>query len=126
MFSASGYGSYHLCDAFGLPAVGILHEPNHRIVASKVPLCACRACIPSAAEFSYFANTALRGELVATPRGRVTLFYEGTQELMARIAAARFERALQSAFEFVARDGAFQLRRRVKTADEAVCAGIAE
>jgi len=38
----------------------------------------------------------------------------------------RFERALQSAFEFVARDGAFELRRRVKTADETVCAGIAE
>jgi hypothetical protein len=38
----------------------------------------------------------------------------------------RFERALQSAFEFVARDGAFELRRRVKTVDETVCASIAE
>src|SRR5262249_37922672 len=150
--------------------------------------------------------TALRGELVATPRGRVTLFSEGTQELMARIVAApssdryffyprmpmlpfltarqhvskydifipnyttpsqyqeactsvlqdaswlvvpgnwtapnferlrlyypamrdadlaetkRFELALQSAFEFVARDGAFELRRRVDTADQTVCA----
>jgi hypothetical protein len=166
--------------------------------------------IPSAAVFSYFAESALRGELVATPRGHVTLFYEGTQELMARIAVAptsdryffyprmpmlpfltarehvskydlftpgftspsqyqeacisvlqhaswlvidrnwmapnfeklrlyypairdadlaetkRFELALQSAFEFVAPDGAFELRRRVKTADETVCAGIAE
>jgi hypothetical protein len=38
----------------------------------------------------------------------------------------RFELALQSGFEFVARDGAFELRRRVKTVDETVCAGIAE
>ena len=38
----------------------------------------------------------------------------------------RFELALRNGFEFVARDGAFELRRRVKTVDEAVCAGIAE
>jgi len=38
----------------------------------------------------------------------------------------RFELALQSAFEFVARDGAFELRRRVKTVNETVCAGIAQ
>jgi hypothetical protein len=38
----------------------------------------------------------------------------------------RFELALQSGFEFVARDGTFELRRRVKTVDETVCAGIAE
>jgi hypothetical protein len=38
----------------------------------------------------------------------------------------RFELALQSGFEFVARDGTFELRRRVKSADETVCAGIAE
>ena len=38
----------------------------------------------------------------------------------------KFELALQSGFEFVARDGAFELRRRVKTVDETVCAGIAE
>jgi Dolichyl-phosphate-mannose-protein mannosyltransferase len=38
----------------------------------------------------------------------------------------RFELALQSGFELVARDGAFELRRRVKTVDETVCAGIAE
>jgi hypothetical protein len=38
----------------------------------------------------------------------------------------RFELALQRAFELVARDGAFELRWRVKRADETVCAGIAE
>ena len=38
----------------------------------------------------------------------------------------RFELALQSAFEFVARDGAFELRRRVKAVNETICAGIAE
>jgi hypothetical protein len=38
----------------------------------------------------------------------------------------QFELALQSGFEFVARDGQFELRRRVKTVDEAVCAGITE
>ena len=35
-----------------------------------------------------------------------------------------FELALQSGFEFVARDGPFELRRRVKTVDESICAGI--
>src|SRR5205807_10234559 len=44
--------------------------------------------IPSIAVFSYFSYIALRGELVATPRGRVTLLYEGTQELLPRIVAA--------------------------------------
>jgi hypothetical protein len=38
----------------------------------------------------------------------------------------RFELALQTGFEFVARDGPFELRRRVKTVDETVCAAIAE
>ena len=38
----------------------------------------------------------------------------------------RFESALQNGFEFVARDGPFELRRRVKTVDETVCAGIPE
>jgi hypothetical protein len=38
----------------------------------------------------------------------------------------RFELALQIGFEIVARDGAFELRRRVKTVNETVCAGIAE
>jgi hypothetical protein len=42
----------------------------------------------------------------------------------------RFELALQSGFELVARDGAFEfrrrVRRRVKTVDETVCAGIAK
>jgi hypothetical protein len=37
-----------------------------------------------------------------------------------------FEIALQRGFEFVTRDGAFELRRRVKTVNEAICAGIAE
>jgi len=37
-----------------------------------------------------------------------------------------FELALQRGFEFAARDGAFELRRRVKTVDEAVCMSIAE
>jgi len=181
--------------------------PKHRYALAALVI---SLGIPSAFVFSYFAYTALRAELVATPRGRVTLFYEGTQELMARIAAApssdryffypnmpmvpfltarehvskydlfipgftspsqyqeacisvlrqaswlviagnwtapnferlrlyypamrdadlsgtkRFELALQSGFEFVTRDGAFELRRRVKTADDTVCAGIAE
>jgi hypothetical protein len=38
----------------------------------------------------------------------------------------RFELALQSGFEFVARDGPFELRRRAKAVNETVCAGIAE
>jgi hypothetical protein len=38
----------------------------------------------------------------------------------------RFELALQSGFEFVARDGPFELRRRVQAVDETVCAGIAD
>jgi hypothetical protein len=38
----------------------------------------------------------------------------------------RFELALQRGFELVARDGAFELRRRVKTVNESVCKGIAE
>jgi hypothetical protein len=38
----------------------------------------------------------------------------------------RLEQALQNGFELVARDGALELRRRVKTMDEAVCASIAE
>jgi hypothetical protein len=183
---------------------------SNRIVASWLPryryaLAALVIIlgIPSAAAFSSVAYTALRGELVATPRGRV-MFY-GTPEVMARIAATpsldryffypfmpmlpfltarehaskydafipgyttpsqyqeacvsalqraswlvilrdpnwlkvnfpalqdpepqetkRFELALQSGFEFVARDGPFELRRRVKTVDESVCAGIAE
>jgi hypothetical protein len=38
----------------------------------------------------------------------------------------KFERALHSAFDFVAQDGAFELRQRVKTMNQNVCAGIAE
>jgi hypothetical protein len=38
----------------------------------------------------------------------------------------RFELALQSGFEFVARDGPFELRRRAKAVNETVCASIAE
>jgi hypothetical protein len=38
----------------------------------------------------------------------------------------RFELALQNGFEFVARDGPFELRRRVKAVNETICAGIAE
>jgi len=201
--------------AFATPLVcPLLAYCTNRIIASWPPkyryalaALVISLGIPSAFVFSYFAYTALREDLVATPRGRVTLFYEGTQELMARIAAApssdryffyphmpmlpfltarehvskydlfypgwttpsqyqeacisvlrnaswlvidrtrdlrrlrlsfprmpdaappetkRFELALQSGFEFVARDGAFELRRRVKTADETLCAGIAE
>jgi hypothetical protein len=37
-----------------------------------------------------------------------------------------FELALQSGFEFVARDGLFELRRRVKAVNETICNGIAE
>jgi len=38
----------------------------------------------------------------------------------------KFELALQSGFEFVARYGVFELRQRLKTVDESVCAGIVE
>jgi hypothetical protein len=38
----------------------------------------------------------------------------------------RFELALQNGFELLAREGRFELRRRVETVDETVCAGIAE
>jgi hypothetical protein len=37
-----------------------------------------------------------------------------------------FELALQRGFEFIARDGPFELRRRVKTVNETVCEGIAD
>ena len=37
----------------------------------------------------------------------------------------KFELALQSGFEFVVREGPYELRRRAKTGDETVCAGIA-
>jgi hypothetical protein len=38
----------------------------------------------------------------------------------------RFEQALETGFEFVAREGAFELRRRVPEADETLCTGITE
>jgi hypothetical protein len=38
----------------------------------------------------------------------------------------KFELALQRGFELVARDGAFELRRRLQAVDETVCAGITE
>jgi hypothetical protein len=38
----------------------------------------------------------------------------------------RFEQALEKGFEFVARQGAFEMRRRVPAVDKSVCAGIAE
>src|SRR5262245_24891547 len=45
--------------------------------------------IPSIFVNSYFAHAALHGEVVATPRGRVTLLNNnGARELIARIAAA--------------------------------------
>lgn len=37
-----------------------------------------------------------------------------------------FELALQRGFEFIARDGRLELRRRVKTVNETVCEGIAD
>jgi hypothetical protein len=228
---------FRTCAAFGLAGfIGCFPRPDMAHIAFATPLvcpllvyCASRIIalwppkyryalaalvislgIPSISVFSYFAYTALRGELVATPRGRVTLLYEGTQKLLSRIVAApssdryffypnmpmlpfltgreqlskydilypgwttpsqyqdacisvlrhaswlvidrnwtapsfetlrlsypampdaalakteRFELALQGAFEFVARDGPLELRRRVKTADETVCRGIAE
>ena len=36
----------------------------------------------------------------------------------------RFEQALETGFEFVAREGSFELRRRVPGVDEALCTGI--
>jgi hypothetical protein len=38
----------------------------------------------------------------------------------------KFELALEHGFEFVSREGAFELRRRAKGNDETVCAGIVE
>jgi Dolichyl-phosphate-mannose-protein mannosyltransferase len=162
--------------------------------------------------FSFYAYTALHGELVATPRGRVTFIensvFNGMPTLITRIAASpstdryffypympmlpfltgrehvskydiftpgyttpsqyqeacisamrlaswlvidrnwtdpnflrtifpkisnavpqesiKFELALQNGFEFVARYGVFELRRRLKTVDESVCVHIAE
>ena len=212
MFPASGYSSHRLCDAFGLPLARILHAPNRRIVASEVPLCACRACnrswYSSRRCIFFCCHTALHEELVATPRGGVTFWRQRNAGANGRIAATpssdryffypympmlpfltarehvskydifipgyttpsqyheacisamrraswlvidrdwtdpnylrvifpairnaeppekkKFELALQSGFEFVARDGAYELRRRVKTVDETVCAGIVE
>jgi hypothetical protein len=202
--------------AFATPLVcPLLAYCTNRIIASWPPkyryalaALVISLGIPSIFVISYFAHAALRGEVVATPRGRVTLLINnGARELIARIAAAppsdryffypympmlpfltarqhvskydifipnyttpsqyqeacisalrhaswmvidrnwtaadfvkyfpalrdaeppekkRFELALQSGFELVARDGSFELRRRVKTVDETVCAGIAE
>ena len=201
--------------AFATPLVcPLLAYCTNRIVASwsrkfryALAVLVISLCLPSVAAFSSAANIALQGERAATPRGRVASLYDGTRELMARIAAApssdryffypytpmlpfltarehvskydlfipgyttpsqyqeacvsalrhaswlvidrswtatsfmrnfpalrdaeppetkRFELALQTGFELVARDGAFELRRRVKTADETLCAGIAE
>jgi hypothetical protein len=226
--------SFRSCVAFGLAGfIGCIPRPDiahivfaaplvcplltfctHRIFASwdaKYRRYALAALviglgIPCFGSYSVVAYTALHGELVATPRGRVKFFYDGTRELLARIAAApasdayffyphlallpfltarehvskydiftpgytsppqyqeaclsamsraswlvidrnwtasyfakvfpaipdaeppettRFELALRSGFEFVARDGPFELRRRVKTVNETVCAGIA-
>jgi len=38
----------------------------------------------------------------------------------------RFEQALEKGFEFVARQGTFEMRRRVPAVDPSVCAGISE
>jgi hypothetical protein len=38
----------------------------------------------------------------------------------------RFEQALETGFEFVAREGSFELRHRVPEANETLCSGIAE
>jgi hypothetical protein len=227
--------SFRSCFAFGLAGfIGCFPRPDmahiafvtplvcplltycmHRIVASwatkyRYALAALVVilCIPSVVSFSFVANTALHGELVATPRGRVVLFGDGTRELIARIAAAppsdsyffyprlamlpfltdrdhvskydiftpgytspfqyqevctavlqraswividrnwttpdflrlsfpalrnakpretkRFELALQSGFDFVARYGPLELRHRAKMVNDAVCAEVAE
>ena len=202
--------------AFAAPLIcPLLTYCMHRILASwprryRYAAAALVIClsIPSVVVFSSVAYTSLRGDVIATPRGRVTLFNNGTPQLIARIATTpssdryffspflpmlpfltareqvskydtfvpgyttpaqyqeacfsalrdatwlvidrnwtdpnflrlsfpamrdaepretkRFELALQSAFEFVARDGAFELRRRVKAVNETICAGIAE
>src|SRR5262249_8885535 len=52
------------------------------------------------------------------------LIFPAMQETEPR-EKTRFELALQSGFEFVARYGTFELHRRVKTVDETVCTGIA-
>jgi hypothetical protein len=201
--------------AFGVPLIcPLLTYCTQRLLASwsRKSLFALAALvislgIPAIYEFSYFAYTALHGESVATPRGRVTVLNNGTRELMARIATtpssdryffypympmlpfltARehvskydifipgyttssqyqeacisalqyatwlvidrswtavtlrryfpalrdaaprettgFESALERAFEFVAREGTFELRRRIDNVNETICVAVAE
>jgi hypothetical protein len=184
--------------------------PRYRHAAA---IAATALCVPSAVAYSSIANFALSGEIVTTPRGRVSLETfplgrNGDRELLARIAATpsgeayffypympmlpfltarvhvsksdiflpgytlpseyqeacisavrraswvvidrkrtdpsffkgtypamrdaqlqetkRFELALERGFEFVSREGAFELRRQVKGGDETVCAGIVD
>src|SRR5439155_5838287 len=68
---------------------------THRIVISWLPRYryALAAVIislvaPSIVTFAFVARTALHGELVGTPRGRVAFFYNGARELITQIAAA--------------------------------------
>jgi hypothetical protein len=226
---------FRSCVAFGLAGfLGCFPRPDMAHIAFVAPLvcplltyCANRVIaswlpkyryalaafvivlgIPSIVAFSFVAYTALNGQLVETPRGRVMLLNDGTRELVTRIGAApssdpyffyprmamlpfltarehvskydlftpgyttpsqyleacisavrraswlvidrnwisadflrisfpamrdaelreakKFELALQSGFEFVARDGPFELRQRVKAVNETVCAGTAE
>src|SRR5436309_14110076 len=54
-----------------------------RYAAAALVIC---LSIPSVVVFSSVASTSLGGDLIATPRGRVTLFNNGTPQLIARIA----------------------------------------
>jgi hypothetical protein len=230
----------HTCTAFGLAGfVGCFPRPDIVHIAFAAPLvCPLLAycierlaqawptryrytaaivaivlCVPSGVVISSIATFALSGEIVTTPRGRISfetlaLNRNGGRELLARIAATppgdayffypfvpmlpfltgrthvsksdvfvpgytlrsqyqeacvsamrhaswvvidrnqtnptyfkamypamadaqpeetkKFELALEQGFEFVSREGAFELRRRVKGNDETVCEGMAE
>jgi hypothetical protein len=226
---------FRTCAAFGFAGfAGCFPRPDWVHIGFAAPLvcpllayCANRLIRPWPARYQYAAaalgmaslippahrlwsmsQSALRGEVVSTPRGRVTLVPSGAWELAQRIAATpaddayffypympmlpfltarrqvskydvftpgytlpsqykeacvsamgsaswvvidrvwtdpkaltavfpgmrdpepretrRFEQALEKGFELVARQGAFEMRRRVPAVGESVCAGIAE
>jgi hypothetical protein len=104
-----------LCVAFGLAGlIGCFPRPDMAHISFVAPLvcplltyCTNRLCgswlpkyryvlaalviilgIPSVVAFSFVAYTALHGQLVETPRGRVTVLNDGTSGLLTRIAAA--------------------------------------
>src|SRR5262249_3773110 len=106
----------------GHPAAGRLDRPRDLFTPGFIPLSTRRLASPrrSMPRSRSSIGTGRRPIFV-----KLRLYYPAIRD--ADLPETKtFERALRSAFEFVARDGAFELRRRVKTVDETVCAGIAE